>query len=351
LGRARPTSILSSPVNQPAIANSDAPNQSPSTGEQIPALAAAQSPSPELSAPSALADPGHLSQTEAQRGSPSAEGLAGTFSADVNNEGKDAGPAATTAKADVPRRGSGAAPAASSTQAVAQKIHASQNRPALQAAPSFTQPQVSGQSGDPSSLVRNPDLLSGEQNSTEARSGSRAASDASAASETFAAIDNAARDASSWTHLGPHRAEAGIQDPTLGWIGVRADGSAGQVHATLMPGSGDAAEALSGHMAGLNTYLADAHISLQSLHIAQPEGRNAASNASQDQSQGLGQGSNQSMSQNPGQENAQAPSRAFAPGESSTAASVRAAEPVSTENFSRPASLTELSGGHISVMA
>ena len=82
----------------------------------------------------------------------------------------------------------------------------------------------------------------------------------SVAGDTFAAID-AERTASpaTWIHAGTHRAEAGYLDPALGWVGVRADAVGNGVHAALLPGSGEAAQVLGSHLAGLNTYLSEHH--------------------------------------------------------------------------------------------
>jgi hypothetical protein len=68
--------------------------------------------------------------------------------------------------------------------------------------------------------------------------------------EAFATLDSAvAPVATTWIHAGTQRAEAGYLDSALGWVGVRADLSGGGVHAQLVPGSADAAQALDGHLA------------------------------------------------------------------------------------------------------
>ena len=80
------------------------------------------------------------------------------------------------------------------------------------------------------------------------------------ASDTFAALD-AERTAApaTWIHAGTHHAEAGYLDPALGWVGVRADAVGNGVHAALLPGSGEAAQVLGSHLAGLSTYLSEHH--------------------------------------------------------------------------------------------
>jgi hypothetical protein len=92
--------------------------------------------------------------------------------------------------------------------------------------------------------------------------------------DTFAALDAAAAPvAPTWTHAGTHRAEAGFQDPAIGWVGVRADLSGAGIHATLVPGSTNAAEALGGHLAGLNSYLTEHHSPVANVTLAHPEDR------------------------------------------------------------------------------
>jgi hypothetical protein len=80
------------------------------------------------------------------------------------------------------------------------------------------------------------------------------------ASDTFAALDGERMAApATWIHAGTHHAEAGYLDPSLGWVGVRADAVGNGVHAALLPGSGEAAQVLGSHLAGLSTYLSEHH--------------------------------------------------------------------------------------------
>lgn len=89
-----------------------------------------------------------------------------------------------------------------------------------------------------------------------------------APAETFAALDTPARaTAPVWMHAGPQRAEAGFQDPSLGWVGVRADISGGGIHAVIVPDSAQAAQVLSTHMQGLNLHLADQHLPVETLSL------------------------------------------------------------------------------------
>lgn len=92
------------------------------------------------------------------------------------------------------------------------------------------------------------------------------------AQETFAALDAENGGAAPvWIHTGGIKAEAGFKDPTLGWVGVRAQVDAGGVHAAVVPSSAGASQALSGNMTNLSTYLTEHHSPVQTLTMASPE--------------------------------------------------------------------------------
>ncbi len=133
------------------------------------------------------------------------------------------------------------------------------------------------------SAVRSAVNLGGE-------SAGAASKDGTTVQDTFAALDaESSSGTTTWVHAGTRSAEAGFQDPALGWVGVRADASGGGVHASLVPGSAEAAVTLGGHLAGLNSYLAEQHTPVDSITLAAPEDRSAHS--------GMGQGAQQSMDQ------------------------------------------------------
>ena len=91
---------------------------------------------------------------------------------------------------------------------------------------------------------------------------------AAAAGETFAALDaHAGPEAPVWLHAGAQHAEAGFQDPALGWIGVRAELSGGAIHASIVPGSGEAAQALGVHLPALHAHLAEHQVALAALSM------------------------------------------------------------------------------------
>jgi hypothetical protein len=169
-----------------------------------------------------------------------------------------------------------------------------------------------------------------------------------AARETFAVLDGETVNASpTWIHTGTQRAEAGFHDPALGWIGVRADSASGGVHASLVPDSADAAQALGGHMAGLNAYLIEQHTPVQTLTVAAPESRSVGSSTDQTGSQGMHQGAGQDSGQGSYSETlSHAPQGTTAVTEA--ASSIEAA-PDGRPEASAPA--IGLGGSHISVMA
>jgi hypothetical protein len=145
-----------------------------------------------------------------------------------------------------------------------------------------------------------------------------------------------------WIHAGARRAEAGFQDPSLGWVGVRADSSGGSVHASLVPGSADAAQTLSGHLAGLNAYLAEQHTSIATVTMAAFEEQPAA--------YAMEQGMGQSMNQNQGTGQGSGTGQQFAPAASEPASSSTASTVLAASTGGSVLG-NSLGGAHISVMA
>jgi hypothetical protein len=71
-----------------------------------------------------------------------------------------------------------------------------------------------------------------------------------------------------WIQTGGRRAEAGYQDPSLGWVSVRAEMGSGGVHASVIPSSNDAAQVLNAHLSGLEAHLANSHLSMHPVTIS-----------------------------------------------------------------------------------
>jgi hypothetical protein len=157
------------------------------------------------------------------------------------------------------------------------------------------QGQLTPAAGDTAAMIRE---AAGVRTSANPASGHAEASAEPALREAFAAMDaEAAPGAPAWLHAGARQAEAGFEDPALGWVGVRAGLDGGAVHATLVPGSDAAAQELGLHMDGLNAYMAEQHTPIESLAVAAPEARSAGHGAEQGFSQSMGQGMGQSSNQ------------------------------------------------------
>jgi flagellar hook-length control protein FliK len=146
---------------------------------------------------------------------------------------------------------------------------------------------------------------------------------------------HASAGAPAWLHAGAQHAEAGFQDPSLGWVGIRADLGGGAIHAAIVPGSAEAAQALGAHMPALHAHLAAQDVALGSLSLHTATG-GSGSDARQMQ-QGSGD--------QPQQQDRAAASEAPALSTSQIAPTVALPQPASS--WIAP----QRSGAHISVMA
>ncbi len=175
-------------------------------------------------------------------------------------------------------------------------------------------------------------------------SASTGTSAAPGAQETFAALDSASGlKATTWVHAGAQRAEAGFQDPALGWVSVRADAGSGGIHASLVPSSADAAQALGGHLAGLSAHLVEHHTPVETLTLAAPEGRaldtGMERNGNQNMQQGSGQGAEPRQESGTGAEL------------TGVAPAIHPAARVTGGGLEAALAAARPGGGHISVMA
>jgi hypothetical protein len=90
--------------------------------------------------------------------------------------------------------------------------------------------------------------------------------------DAFAALDTElAPPVLRWVHASPQRAEAGFQDPSLGWISVRAQSDKSGLHASIVPSTPDAAQVLNSHLGALNADLAKVQTNLHALTMSAPE--------------------------------------------------------------------------------
>jgi hypothetical protein len=107
--------------------------------------------------------------------------------------------------------------------------------------------------------------------------------------ETFAAMDAGMNDgATKWLRADSHRAEAGFQDASLGWVSVRAQAGAAGIHASIMPSSDAAAEVLSGHLAGLNAHMANHYEHLNAVTLSTPDNGGRGHDTAKELAQGSG---------------------------------------------------------------
>jgi len=186
-----------------------------------------------------------------------------------------------------------AKPAAASLQsaepALARPAHEAARADRVQQKASSVTGQPVLTAADGSSLVRDP---AGSAQGEPAGTGARSA--AAAMREPFAALDaGTTAGTPTWIHASAQQAEAGFQDPALGWVGVRAEASGGSVHAALVPGSAAAAQTLAGHLAGLNAYLASEHAPVAAVTLAASGERTGAYSMDQGTNQNFNQGAGQ----------------------------------------------------------
>lgn len=178
--------------------------------------------------------------------------------------------------------------------------------------------------------------------SNPANSASPVTSAGTTAPDTIAALDTApAAPPATWVHTDSAHAEAGYLDPSLGWVGVRADAAGSMLHATIVPSSPEAAQVLGSHLAGLNTYLADHHGAAAQLSVAAPESSQSFAAHS-----GL-DASGQHSGQQPGQDGQPTGATQFEPDSPRNADAASASLSAALETYAVPAR----SGGHISVIA
>ena len=168
--------------------------------------------------------------------------------------------------------------------------------------------------------------------------------------ETFATLDSGAAGKPAWLHADARRAEAGFQDPTLGWVSVRADINGGGVHAELVPGSTEAAQTLGGQLAELNAYLAEHHKAVETVTVTSPESGGQGLGSGQ----GAGAETQHGTGQQSGQQTRQDSSANYPVNVTSIRSDSSLAEPEPPAAFAgleRGAQRSWAGGNHISVMA
>lgn len=113
--------------------------------------------------------------------------------------------------------------------------------------------------------------------------------------QTFAALDAENSTATSkWVRAGRNTAEAGFEDPVLGWVGVRAQAGPSGVHATVVPVSADAAQSLGAHLSGLSSYLSEHRTPVETVTMSAPDSSPGQHSMGQRGGNPSGQGDDQS---------------------------------------------------------
>jgi hypothetical protein len=181
-------------------------------------------------------------------------------------------------------------------------------------------------------------IRSDGSNSLPARD--RTQPDASGAvQDPFSTLDAHTLPSATWLQTGTHHAEAGFLDPALGWVGVRAQANGNALHATILPGSGEAAQALGAHLSALNSFVAEHHgssstVTLDSSGQGQMQGHSGAHSG------------DSSAQQQPHQEQPRGNFRVVAPGHTTSATS-----PIQAATNSDVRAFSAGGGTHISVIA
>jgi hypothetical protein len=248
----------------------------------------------------------------------------------------------------------------SSTSGTLRIAHGADGLASAQHGVHLSEGQSSGTAVDASAVARQVAGAHGTASTAGSATGtSSATAGGTTAGETFAALDaDTSMGKPTWVHAGAQQAEAGFQDSSLGWVSVRADASGGGVHAELVAGSLDAAQALGSHMAGLSAYLAEHQTPVDTLTLSSSGGGSAASGSGQgagDQmQQGTGQQPGQQQGQQKGQETVQGAAAGLLPSSSSgsTALAADASQSSAWSGRSDGSAYAATSGGvHISVVA
>jgi len=175
----------------------------------------------------------------------------------------------------------------------------------------------------------------------------------SGAGEAFTALDAEGANRVTWVHAGGQQAEAGFEDPRLGWVSVRADVNGGAIHAALVPASADAAQVMGGHLDGLNAFLSEHHSAVETITLSAPSGR--AHEELGSQGEGMQQRAGQESGQGSSQENGQERGNGFSEDRHANADSGERASAAAshlTQSARQETSVQQTnSGGRISLMA
>ncbi|MGB9407413.1 MAG: hypothetical protein WCA89_07745 [Terracidiphilus sp.] len=351
--RAEGGNPLETPAPNPALTQTLA-------GYQNPALATAPSQVPALQPATSQAPSQTLAHGQSEI--PMQPGNRGVdvLPASMGNDGLNPLPAAASAAvsqsglhSEVPLIAGNPGSASGGKNVTLRSAHEAGSIDFIQPVRHLVEGQPSGAVVDASAMAHEPAGARGAVSiAGELAAGSAAATTGPDSRETFAALDaEGATGKPAWIHAGAQRAEAGFQDPALGWVSVRADSSGCGVHAELVAGSADAAQALGSHMAGLNAYLAEHHTPVETLTLTSPEGGWSGLGSDKDAGQQMQQGAGQQTGQETAQGvDASSPSGPY-PDSSIQSPAASSELPAFFAGLGGNAQAASSGGIHISVMA
>ena len=221
----------------------------------------------------------------------SAQASAGAFTLDTSLKPSPAPPASGNAADPSHLSAASLQNAAASASPVRSGLASREHGP-LQHEPaaSATEQQVLSSAGLPSHTapVRDASGLTGVSAERSNAAAHLDSGSSQPARDPFPLLDaDPGQPATRWTHASARQVEAGYQDPALGWVSVRADATPGGLHASVLPSSPEAAQALGAHLSGLNSFLADQHGGSVTASLASPDGSSSA--AGQNGHAGAGQ--------------------------------------------------------------
>jgi hypothetical protein len=159
--------------------------------------------------------------------------------------------------------------------------------------------------------------------------------------QTFTALDaESGTAAAKWVHAGRNTAEAGFEDPVLGWVGVRAQAGSSGIHATVVPISADAAQSLGTHLSGLSSYLSEHRTPVETVTMSAPDSNSGQHSMGQGSANSSHQGANKSETPSSPEE-----------GSSASRTAHQSAEALDSNGAVVPVPLSARGGTYVSVLA
>jgi hypothetical protein len=121
--------------------------------------------------------------------------------------------------------------------------------------------------GNPTVAVPATEAISSNHETAHETFDRRSPESAPAASNVFGILDSEGRSPGQLSRFSPRMVEVGVNDPSHGWVEVRAQGVLGQVSASLNAASPQAHAAIHAQLSGMAEYLAEREIGVHSLAV------------------------------------------------------------------------------------